>query len=81
MNTILRASSGKLTVKELREFLERHEAEWTETDVEFLGKFEDQLILAWPPKMGYTFSKIEEAFGYGGFFIWSTDESGEVISE
>jgi hypothetical protein len=72
-------TGGKLTVKELREFLDKHEAEWSETDVKFLGKFEDQRILSRSLKMGYTFSKIEEAFGYGGFFVWATDENGEII--
>jgi len=81
MNISLKSSSGRLTVKELRSFLEDHESKWTDQDVEYLGKFEDQKILSLPPRSGYTFSKIEEALGCGGFFIIPTDEKGEIINE
>lgn len=81
MNTKLKESSGQLTVKELRSFLDKHEAEWTEQDCEYLGKFENQMILCLPPGCGYTFSKIEEALGYGGFFIIPTNQEGETINE
>lgn len=79
MNTELKESSGILTVRELREFLDAHEAKWTEEDETYLGKFEDQKILSLSPKSGYTFSKIHEAFGYGGFFIIPTNQNGEEI--
>ncbi|MNY19608.1 hypothetical protein D3C86_1530480 [compost metagenome] len=81
MNIELKQSSGFLSVKELRYFLDAHEAMWTEQDEEFLGKFEDQKILSLPPKSGYTFSKIHEALGYGGFFIIPTDQNGEEIND
>lgn len=81
MNITLKGSSGALSVKELREFLDEHEKAWTEEDEIYLGKFENQLILSLPPKSGYTFSKITEAFGCGGFFIIPTDQEGSEINE
>lgn len=81
MNIELKQSSGFLTVKEIREFLDKHEAKWTDEDTLYLGKFEDQLILSLPPKSGYTFSMIVEALEHGGFFIIPTDQEGNEIND
>lgn len=79
MNIELKESSGFLTVKELRKFLDEHEAKWTKEDTLYLGEFGNQKILSLPPKTGYTFSKITDALGYGGFFIIPTNQEGEEI--
>lgn len=73
MNISLKESSGFLSVEELRDFLDRHELMWTEEDRQYLGEFKEQKILSLPLGKGYTFSKIVEAYGYGGFFIIPTD--------
>lgn len=81
MNIELKESSGLLTVKELRMFLDLRESKWTEEDTKYLGEFENQKIFSLPPKSGYTFSKIYEALGYGGFFIIPTNRQGEEIND
>jgi len=79
MNIKLKESSGFLSVEELRDFLDSHERMWTDEDIEYLGEFKDQMILSFPLDKGYSFSKVVEAFGYGGFFIIPTDQNGEEI--
>ena len=34
-----------MTIKELREILDRWEQDWTDKDQEFLGRFEDQVVV------------------------------------
>lgn len=81
MDIELKETSGLLTVGELRAFLDAHESQWTEEDELYLGKFSSQMFLSFPPKGGYTFSKVVEAYGHGGFFIFPTDQKGEVIND
>jgi len=70
---------GILTVGKLRAYLDAMEAGWTEKDAEYLGKFEDLAILTIPSEKGYTYSKIEDATGYGGFFIVQANAKGEAL--
>lgn len=73
--------SGVLTIKELRKILDDDESKWTEEDFLYFGEFEDQLILSFIPGEGYTFSKIEESFGEGGYFIIPVDAKGNEIEK
>jgi len=79
MKIDLTETSGFLTVGELRKFLDAHEKAWTKEDAEYLGEFSDQMFLSFPAVGGYTFSKMTVAYGNGGFFIFPTDQKGEVI--
>lgn len=79
MNIKLKESSGFLSVEELRDFLDSHERMWTDEDTQYLGEFKDQKILSFPLDKGYSFSKIVEAYGCGGFFIIPTDQNGSEI--
>lgn len=79
MNIKLKESSGFLSVEELRDFLDSHERMWTDEDSQYLGEFKDQKILSLPLGKGYSFSKIVEAYGCGGFFIIPTDQNGGEI--
>lgn len=81
MNLELKETSGFLSVGELRKFLDEHEKRWSEEDELYLGPFKSQMILSFPPSSGYTFSKMVEAFEHGGFFIFPTDQHGDVINE
>lgn len=81
MNLTTKETSGICTVKELREFLDKHEAKWSEEDEHFLGSFDSQKFLLFLPKQGYTFSKFTEAYECGGFFVVPTDQKGEELNE
>jgi len=72
------SSSGFLTTKELRDFLDAHEAAWTDEDTKYLGTFDTQEIMVWMPERGYTLSKIVSD-GPEGFMIVPTDCQGEEI--
>lgn len=70
---------GCLTVGKLRAYLTAMEAEWTEQDEKYLGKFEDLAILTLPSNKGYTYSIIEDATGCGGFLVVPADAKGEAL--
>lgn len=70
---------GILTVGKLRTYLDAMESDWTEQDAEYSGKFEDLAILPIPSEKGYTYSTIEDAILYGGFFIVPANEKGEAL--
>lgn len=74
-------TSGACSVGELRKFLDLHESKWTDEDTLYLGKFENQLILSLPYGRGYSYSKVTEAYGCGGFFVIPTNQNGEEINE
>lgn len=72
-------SEKNLTVKQFREWLDAHEADQTEMDEEYFGKFENQLVLVWIPKQGYTPCRAEAAWEYGGPLMVALDENKEVM--
>jgi len=67
------------TVKDLRKLLSEEEARWSREDEKYLGKFEDQQILSWIPSRGYTLSRVEPEYGFGGFLVIPLDREGKDI--
>lgn len=73
------SSEKYLTIKDLRQWLDDNEKEWTDEDVKYLGEFDKQLILSWTQGRGYAPVVARSEWGYGGPLIVALDAQGEEM--
>lgn len=62
------------TIGDLKRILEETEKAWTSQDLEYLGKFDDQLLLVWIPRSGYAPAYINHVVEFGGFLVTGLDQ-------